>query len=97
VFLLVNYGVDRYNLFYGYKPSKIKPDIFSFAIHFITFCLMIEQVTLLVYLVVRSPKNLPMLSPLVCVSLFIIVLRSVIWIGAMFFQSLSRLRRGQQQ
>ena len=64
-YLVMKHGVDRYNLFYAYKRSKINKNIHATAVNCVIVSLLIQQLILLFFNVVRgkSSPNSTLLNP----------------------------------
>jgi len=60
--MLLKHYVDRYNIYFAYRPSKINRRIHTTAINFVITSLFILQMMLLVYIVLRAGALL--LSPI---------------------------------
>ena len=50
--------MDRYNLYYAYKPSKINHHIHTSAINFVIIALIILQFNMLFYNTIRTSKSI---------------------------------------
>jgi len=53
-YLVMKHGVDRYNLYYAYKPSKINKNIHASAVNMVIVSLLIQQVILLFFNLIRG-------------------------------------------
>merc|ERR1719189_2424952 len=56
-YLLMKHGVDRYNLYYAYKRSKISKQIHATAVNSVIVSLLIQQLVLLFFNVIRGQKT----------------------------------------
>merc|ERR1712018_18119 len=56
-YLVMKHGVDRYNLFYAYKRSKISKNIHATAVNCVIVSLLIQQLILLFFNVVRGQPS----------------------------------------
>ena len=57
IYLIGKYFMDRYNLYYAYKPSKINHHIHTSAINFVIIALIILQFNMLFYNTIRTSKS----------------------------------------
>jgi len=88
-YLVMKHLVDRYNIYYAYKPSKINKNIHAAAVNFVIFSLLLQQFVLLSFIVLRSPKNdegARVFSLRVFVSILFIVLFGLVLVGSFFWQ-----------
>ena len=53
-YLCMKHAVDRYNLYFAYKPSKIDKNIHATAVNCVIISLLIQQLILLFFNIVRS-------------------------------------------
>ena len=58
IYLIGKYFMDRYNLYYAYKPSKINHHIHTSAINFVIIALIILQFNMLFYNTIRTSKSI---------------------------------------
>jgi len=54
VYMLLKHYVDRYNIYFAYRASKISRRIHMTAINFVIISLLILQLMLLVFIVLRA-------------------------------------------
>jgi len=65
LYMLLKHYIDRYNIYFAYRPSKINRRIHMTAINFVIVSLFILQLMLLVFIVLRAGAELPSISPCV--------------------------------
>jgi hypothetical protein len=53
-YLIMKHGVDRYNLYYAYKRSKINKNIHATAVNMVIVSLLIQQLILLFFNLIRG-------------------------------------------
>ena len=58
-YLIMKHGVDRYNLYYAYKRSKINKNIHATAVNMVIVSLLIQQLILLFFNLVRGRSTTP--------------------------------------
>lgn len=88
LYLVMKHGVDRYNLYYAYKRSKINKNIHATAVNCVMASLLLQQLILLFFNVVRSSDKSDhnkILSPRAIFSLTMLVLFSLMFFAQMFF------------
>ena len=56
LYMIGKYFMDRYNLYYAYKPSKINHHIHTSAINFVIISLIIVQFVMLFYNTIRTSE-----------------------------------------
>ncbi len=56
-YMIVKHGVDRYNLYFAYKPSKINKNIHATAVNCVIVSLLIQQLVLLFFNILRSQDD----------------------------------------
>jgi len=54
LYMLLKHFIDRYNIYFAYRPSKINRRIHMTAINFVITSLFILQLMLLVFIVLRA-------------------------------------------
>lgn len=87
-YLLMKHGVDRYNLYYAYKPSKISKQTHADAVNFVIIGLLLQQLVLLFFNIIRIQQTdqAPIVfSPRAIFSMTFIVLFAVLFLGQIFF------------
>ena len=75
---------DRYNLYYAYKRSKIDKNIHATAVNCVMACLILMQLILLFFNIVRSSDSDIMNSKTIF-SITMLTLFVVVFVGQMFF------------
>lgn len=56
VYMILKHAVDRYNIYFAYKPSKINKKIHSSAINFVTVATILLQFNVVFFTALRSGK-----------------------------------------
>ena len=56
-YLIMKHGVDRYNLYYAYKRSKINKNIHATAVNMVIVSLLIQQLILLFFNLIRGRSS----------------------------------------
>lgn len=56
-YLVMKHGVDRYNLYYAYKRSKINKNIHATAVNMVIVSLLIQQLILLFFNLIRGRSS----------------------------------------
>ncbi|XP_067941710.1 calcium permeable stress-gated cation channel 1-like [Watersipora subatra] len=81
VYLIGKYYMDRYNLYYAYKPSKINHHIHTSAINFVIISLIILQFVMLFYNTIQTSwrHGLPIFSG------FVVFLSLLLLVGRLVF------------
>lgn len=54
--MILKHAVDRYNIYFAYKPSKINKKIHSSAINFVTVATILLQFNVVFFTALRSGK-----------------------------------------
>ncbi len=95
-YLIMKHLVDRYNLYYAYKRSKIDKNIHATAVNCVIVSLLMQQLVLLFFNVVRSSDSdddsrSTILNARAIFSLTMFVLFSLMFVGQMFFHIFSGL------
>eukprot|EP00095_Tigriopus_kingsejongensis_P009316 snap_masked-scaffold320_size207635-processed-gene-1.8 protein:Tk09316 transcript:snap_masked-scaffold320_size207635-processed-gene-1.8-mRNA-1 annotation:"hypothetical protein L798_12217" len=83
-YMIMKHGVDRYNLYYAYKRSKIDKNIHATAVNCVIVSLLLQQLVLLFFNIVRAPDN-KILSPRAIFSISTISLFSLLFLAQIFF------------
>merc|ERR1712018_7740 len=84
---LMKHGVDRYNLYYAYKRSKISKQIHATAVNSVIVSLLIQQLVLLFFNVIRGQKadGGPGFSPRAIFSITMFTIFLAMFVGQIFF------------
>ncbi|TRY76367.1 hypothetical protein TCAL_11352 [Tigriopus californicus] len=83
-YMIMKHGVDRYNLYYAYKRSKINKNIHATAVNCVIVSLLLQQLVLLFFNIVRAPDN-KILSPRAIFSIAILSIFTLMFLAQMFF------------
>ena len=86
-YLVMKHGVDRYNLYYAYKRSKISKQIHATAVNSVIVSLLIQQLVLLFFNVIRGQKTEggPGFSPRAIFSITMFTIFLAMFVGQIFF------------
>ena len=86
-YLVMKHGVDRYNLYYAYKRSKISKQIHATAVNSVIVSLLIQQLVLLFFNVIRGQKTEggPGFSPRAIFSITMFAIFLAMFVGQIFF------------
>ena len=86
-YLVMKHGVDRYNLYYAYKRSKISKQIHATAVNSVIVSLLIQQLVLLFFNVIRGQKidGGPGFSPRAIFSITMFTIFLAMFVGQIFF------------
>jgi len=91
-YLVMKHGVDRYNLFYAYKRSKISKQIHATAVNCVIVCLLLQQLVLLFFNMLRGSSTLdsseghgPLLSARAIFSITMFTIFSGMFVLQIFF------------
>ena len=85
-YLIMKHAVDRYNLYFAYKPSKISKNIHATAVNCVIISLLIQQLVLLFFNIVRSQdSSTRILSPRAIFSLTMLVIFTLLFLAQIFF------------
>ena len=86
-YLIMKHGVDRYNLYYAYKRSKISKQIHATAVNSVIVSLLIQQLVLLFFNVIRgqTPDGGPGLPPRAIFSITMFTIFLAMFVGQIFF------------
>lgn len=79
-YLVMKHGVDRYNLYYAYKRSKINKNIHATAVNCVIVSLLIQQLILLFFNTVRGSTAARSIFSITMFSIFLIL-----FVAQMFF------------
>ena len=88
VYMVMKHGVDRYNLFYAYKRSKISKQIHATAVNCVIVSLLIQQLVLLFFNIIRgqiSNGSATVLSARAIFSITMFTIFSAMFVGQIFF------------
>jgi len=83
-YMIMKHGVDRYNIYYAYKRSKINKNIHGCAVNCVMISLLIQQLVVLFFNTVRT-SNDGLLPPKAIFSITMFVIFSLLFIVQMFF------------
>jgi len=83
-YMIMKHGVDRYNIYFAYKRSKINKNIHGCAINCVTISLLIQQLCLLFFNTVRS-KDQGLLPPRGIFSITMFVIFCLLFLFQMSF------------
>ena len=83
-YLIMKHGVDRYNIYFAYKRSKINKNIHGCAINCVIISLLIQQLCLLFFNTVRN-KEEGLLPPRAIFSITMFVIFCLLFLVQMFF------------
>ncbi|WAR18222.1 CSCL2-like protein [Mya arenaria] len=81
VYMVLKHIVDRYNIYFAYKPSKISPNIHSTAVTYVIIAVVFLQFNFVFFSVVRGSADQP-ISIFSTVILFVIL---VVFFGRVCF------------
>jgi len=85
-YLVMKHGVDRYNLYYAYKRSKINKNIHATAVNMVIVSLLIQQVILLFFNLIRGRSdNESMLSDRAIFSITMLSIFVLLFLAQVFF------------
>merc|ERR1719295_839100 len=86
-YLVMKHGVDRYNLYYAYKRSKISKQIHATAVNSVIVSLLIQQLVLLFFNVIRGQRTEggPGFSPRAIFSITMFTIFLAMFVGQIFF------------
>lgn len=57
LYIVLKHGVDRYNIYFAYKPSKLHKKIHNTAINFMIFGVIVLQFNIFYYILSASKPN----------------------------------------
>merc|ERR1712113_397038 len=78
-YLVMKHGVDRYNLYYAYKRSKINKNIHATAVNCVIVSLLIQQLILLFFNLIRGQPSDSSASVLNSRAIFSITMFTIPW------------------
>jgi hypothetical protein len=85
-YLVMKHGVDRYNLYYAYKRSKISKQIHATAVNSVIVSLLIQQLVLLFFNVIRGQNTEGgRFSPRAIFSITMFAIFLAMFVGQIFF------------
>ena len=86
-YLIMKHGVDRYNLYFAYKRSKINKNIHATAVNMVIVSLLIQQVILLFFNLIRgrSDSKGTVLSERAIFSIAMLSIFSLLYLAQVFF------------
>ncbi len=85
-YLLMKHGVDRYNLYYAYKRSKISKNIHATAVNCVIVSLLIQQLILLFFNLIRGQTSgSSLLSPRAIFSITMFTIFLLLFVAQVFF------------
>ena len=85
-YMIMKHGVDRYNIYFAYKRSKINKNIHGCAVNCVCISLLIQQLMLLFFNTIRS-KNDTLLPPRAIFSITMFTIFCLLFIAQMFFHA----------
>ena len=85
-YFLIKHAVDRYNIYFAYKRSKINKNIHGCAVNCVCISLLIQQLMLLFFNTIRS-KNDTLLPPRAIFSITMFTIFCLLFIAQMFFHA----------
>jgi len=83
-YLIMKHGVDRYNIYFAYKRSKINKNIHGCAINCVMISLLLQQLILLFFNTVRN-TNKGLLPPKAILSITMFTIFCLLFLVQMFF------------
>ena len=85
-YLVMKHGVDRYNLYYAYKRSKINKNIHATAVNMVIVSLLIQQLILLFFNIIRGrAENNTLLSARAIFSITMLSIFVLLFLAQVFF------------
>lgn len=81
VYMILKHAVDRYNIYFAYKPSKINKKIHSSAINFVTVATILLQFNVVFFTALRSEK----VNPVFVFSSVALFMSIVVFVGRVCF------------
>ena len=106
-YFLMKHAVDRYNIYFAYKRSKINKNIHGCAVNCVCISLLIQQLILLFFNTVRSKDSESLLPPRAIFSITMFTIFSLLFMAQMFFHAFKvfqrvlvqpgQLKRGQKK
>ena len=93
-YLIMKHGVDRYNIFYAYKRSKISKQIHGTAVNCVIVSLLLQQLILLFFNIIRGQISDPtgsqtqtVLSARAIFSITMFTIFTAMFVGQIFFHT----------
>merc|ERR1719433_950341 len=86
-YFLIKHAVDRYNIYFAYKRSKINKNIHGCAVNCVCISLLIQQLILLFFNTVRSKDSESLLPPRAIFSITMFTIFSLLFMAQMFFHA----------
>ncbi|XP_076331810.1 osmosensitive cation channel TMEM63C-like isoform X2 [Tachypleus tridentatus] len=80
IYLCFKHCVDRYNIYFAYGASKTNQSIHTSAVNYVVFCLILQQVTLFFFSLLRTGW-----SNITIVTLSIFIFTLMVFFGQVFF------------
>merc|ERR1712241_18253 len=84
-YLVMKHGVDRYNLYYAYKRSKISKQIHATAVNMVIVSLLIQQLILLFFNLIRGQNSKNLFSARAIFSITMLVIFVFLYLAQVFF------------
>ncbi len=85
-YMVMKHGVDRYNLYYAYKRSKINKNIHATAVNMVIVSLLIQQLILLFFNLIRGrSSDNSMLSARAIFSITMLSIFTLLFFAQLFF------------
>ena len=85
-YFVIKHCVDRYNIYFAYKRSKINKNIHGCAVNCVCISLLIQQLMLMFFNTIRS-KNETLLRPRAIFSITMFTIFCLLFIAQMFFHA----------
>merc|ERR1719195_1830621 len=85
-YFIMKHGVDRYNIYFAYKRSKINKNIHGCAVNCVCISLLIQQLMLLFFNTIRN-KNETLLPPRAIFSITMFTIFCLLFLAQMFFHA----------
>ena len=92
-YFLMKHAVDRYNIYFAYKRSKINKNIHGCAVNCVCISLLIQQLILLFFNTVRSKDSESLLPPRAIFSITMFTIFSLLFMAQMFFHAFKVFQR----
>jgi len=86
-YFIIKHGVDRYNIYFAYKRSKINKNIHGCAVNCVCISLLIQQLILLFFNTIRSKDSDSLLPPRAIFSITMFTIFSLLFMAQMFFHA----------
>ena len=90
-YFLIKHAVDRYNIYFAYKRSKINKNIHGCAVNCVCISLLIQQLMLLFFNTIRN-KNETLLPPRAIFSITMFTIFCLLFLAQMFFHAFKVFR-----